>query len=101
MSAVTCSPTDRLLPERRRERTRFLTPFLSADVERANVDPPRGGSWASDIGCGYMGDSGQKFIKRNRPPRVQIQYQDPYDAERMIELPFVMGVLADLSGNAS
>src|SRR5437764_2433144 len=48
-----------------------------------------------------MGDSGQKFIKRNRPPRVQIQYQDPYDAEKMIELPFVMGVMADLSGNAS
>ncbi|MFL5260016.1 MAG: type VI secretion system contractile sheath small subunit [Hyphomicrobiales bacterium] len=48
-----------------------------------------------------MGDSGQKFIKRNRPPRVQIQYQDPYDAERLVELPFVMGVMSDLSGNAS
>jgi type VI secretion system protein ImpB len=48
-----------------------------------------------------MSDSGQKFIKRNRPPRVQIQYQDPYDAEKLIELPFVMGVMADLSGNAS
>ena len=48
-----------------------------------------------------MGDSGQKFIKRNRPPRVQIQYQDPYDAEKMVELPFVMGILSDLSGNAS
>jgi type VI secretion system protein ImpB len=44
------------------------------------------------------GDSGQKFIQRNRPPRVQIQYEDPYDAERKIELPFVMGVLSDLSG---
>jgi type VI secretion system protein ImpB len=44
------------------------------------------------------GDSGQKFIGRNRPPRVQIAYADPYDAERQIELPFVMGVLADLSG---
>src|SRR6266540_2528888 len=48
-----------------------------------------------------MGDSGQKFIKRNRPPRVQIQYQDPYDAEKLIELPFIMGIMADLSGNAS
>ncbi|MGQ0484942.1 MAG: type VI secretion system contractile sheath small subunit [Hyphomicrobiales bacterium] len=48
-----------------------------------------------------MGDSGQKFIKRNRPPRVQIQYQDPYNSEKMIELPFVMGVLADLSGSGS
>jgi type VI secretion system protein ImpB len=44
------------------------------------------------------GDSGQKFISRNRPPRVQITYEDPYDAERKIELPFVMGVLSDLSG---
>jgi type VI secretion system protein ImpB len=48
-----------------------------------------------------MGDSGQKFIKRNRPPRVQIQYQDPHNSEKMIELPFVMGVLADLSGSGS
>jgi type VI secretion system protein ImpB len=46
-------------------------------------------------------DSGQKFIRRNRPPRVHISYQDPYDAEQKIELPFVMGVLSDLSGNAS
>ena len=48
-----------------------------------------------------MADSGQKFIKRNRPPRVQIQYEDPYNAEKVVELPFVMGVLSDLSGNAS
>jgi type VI secretion system protein ImpB len=46
-------------------------------------------------------DSGQKFIKRNRPPRVHISYQDPYDAEKQVELPFIMGVMADLSGNAS
>lgn len=44
--------------------------------------------------------SGQKFIKRNRPPRVHITYQDPTNAEEKIELPFVMGILADLSGNA-
>lgn len=46
-----------------------------------------------------MADSGQNFIKRNRAPRVHISYQDPYNAEKLIELPFVMGVLADLSGN--
>src|SRR5690242_3854019 len=46
-------------------------------------------------------DSGQKFIRRNRAPRVHITYEDPYDAERLVELPFVMGVLSDLSGNAS
>ena len=44
-------------------------------------------------------DSGQRFIRRNRPPRVHITYEDPYDAERQVELPFVMGVMADLSGN--
>jgi len=48
-----------------------------------------------------MSDSGQKFIKRNRPPRVQISYEDPYNAEKQVELPFVMGILSDLSGNAS
>jgi type VI secretion system protein ImpB len=44
-------------------------------------------------------DSGQRFIKRNRAPRVHIAYEDPYDADRLIELPFVMGVMSDLSGN--
>lgn len=47
-----------------------------------------------------MSDSGQKFIRRNRAPRVHITYEDPYEADKMIELPFVMGVMADLSGNA-
>lgn len=47
-----------------------------------------------------MSDSGQKFIKRNRAPRVHISYEDPYDAEKLVELPFVMGVMSDLSGNA-
>jgi type VI secretion system protein ImpB len=44
-------------------------------------------------------DSGQRFIRRNRAPRVHISYEDPYDADRKIELPFVMGVMSDLSGN--
>jgi len=48
-----------------------------------------------------MSGGGQKFIKRNRPPRVHITYEDPYNAERLVELPFVMGVMSDLSGNAS
>src|SRR3954454_5488382 len=46
-------------------------------------------------------NSGQKFISRNRKPRVHITYEDPYDSEELVELPFVMGVMADLSGNAS
>lgn len=45
-------------------------------------------------------DSGQRFIRRNRPPRVHITYEDPYDAEKLVELPFVMGVMSDLSGNS-
>jgi type VI secretion system protein ImpB len=45
-------------------------------------------------------DSGQRFIRRNRAPRVHITYEDPYNAERLIELPFVMGVMSDLSGNS-
>lgn len=46
-----------------------------------------------------MADSGQKFIRRNRAPRVHISYEDPYDADKKVELPFVMGVMADLSGS--
>jgi type VI secretion system protein ImpB len=46
-----------------------------------------------------MADSGQKFIRRNRAPRVHISYDDPYDADKKIELPFVMGVMSDLSGS--
>ncbi|SDK16197.1 type VI secretion system protein ImpB [Pseudomonas delhiensis] len=43
--------------------------------------------------------SGQKFIARNRAPRVQIEYDvEMYGAEHKVQLPFVMGVMADLSG---
>jgi type VI secretion system protein ImpB len=43
--------------------------------------------------------SSQKFIARNRAPRVQIEYEvELYGAEKKIQLPFVMGVLADLAG---
>ena len=46
-----------------------------------------------------MAQSSQKFIARNRAPRVQIEYDvELYGAEKKVELPFVMGVLADLSG---
>jgi type VI secretion system protein ImpB len=44
--------------------------------------------------------SAQKFISRNRAPRVQIEYDvELHGAEKKIQLPFVMGVMADLSGN--
>lgn len=48
-----------------------------------------------------MADTGQKFIRRNRAPRVHIAYDDPYDAQKKIEIPFVTAVMADLSGNDS
>ncbi|WP_404309738.1 type VI secretion system contractile sheath small subunit [Neorhodopirellula lusitana] len=49
-----------------------------------------------------MSESSQKFIARNRPPRVQIEYDvETYGSEKTVQLPFVMGVLADLSGNPS
>ncbi|KQQ97657.1 type VI secretion system contractile sheath small subunit [Massilia sp. Leaf139] len=44
-------------------------------------------------------ESSQKFIARNRAPRVQIEYDvEVYGAEKKVQLPFVMGVMADLSG---
>jgi len=43
--------------------------------------------------------SSQKFIARNRAPRVQIEYDvEVYGSDKKIELPFVLGVMADLSG---
>jgi type VI secretion system protein ImpB len=44
--------------------------------------------------------SSQKFIARNRAPRVQIEYDvELFGAQKKVQLPFVMGVLSDLSGN--
>jgi type VI secretion system protein ImpB len=46
--------------------------------------------------------SSQKFIARNRAPRVQIEYEvEVYGSQKKIELPFIMGVMADLSGKPS
>jgi len=46
-----------------------------------------------------MATSSQKFIARNRAPRVQIEYDvETYGAQKTVQLPFVMGVLSDLSG---
>jgi len=44
--------------------------------------------------------SSQKFIGKNRAPRVQVEYDvELYGAEKKINLPFVAGVMADLSGD--
>jgi len=46
-----------------------------------------------------MAESSQKFIQRNRAPRVQIEYDvEVYGSQKKVQLPFVMGVLSDLSG---
>ncbi len=46
--------------------------------------------------------SSAKFIARNRAPRVQIEYDlELYGAEKKVNLPFVMGVMSDLSGKPS
>lgn len=48
-----------------------------------------------------MSGSSQKFIARNRAPRVQIEYDvELYGAEKKIQLPFVMGVMSDLAGKS-
>jgi type VI secretion system protein ImpB len=47
-----------------------------------------------------MSNSGQKFIRRNRAPRVQIEYDvETYGSQKKVQLPFVVGVMADLAGN--
>lgn len=44
-------------------------------------------------------ESSSKFIERNRAPRVHIEYElDVNGAEKKVELPFIMGVMSDLSG---
>ena len=46
-------------------------------------------------------ESRQKFIARNRAPRVQIEYDvEVYGSEKKVQLPFVMGVMSDLTGKA-
>ena len=44
-------------------------------------------------------ESSQKFIRRNRAPRVHIEYEvEVGNAVELKEIPFVLGVMADLSG---
>ena len=48
-----------------------------------------------------MAQSGQKFISKNRAPRVQVEYDvELYGAEKKVNLPFVMGVMSDLAGKS-
>ena len=46
-----------------------------------------------------MAIKAQRFIRDNRAPRVHIEYEvEIGNAQKKIELPFVMGVMADLTG---
>jgi len=57
-------------------------------------------SAAEGLGAPFVMSS-QKFIARNRAPRVQIEYDvELYGAEKKVQLPFVMGVVSDLSGSS-
>jgi type VI secretion system protein ImpB len=50
---------------------------------------------------GGIGNS-QKFIAKNRAPRVQIEYDlELNGAQKKVDLPFVMGVMSDLSGKSA
>ena len=49
-----------------------------------------------------MDVNSQRSLKTNRAPRVQIEYEVEVNGQqRQVELPFVMGVLSDLSGDAA
>jgi type VI secretion system protein ImpB len=44
---------------------------------------------------------GQKFIKENRAPRVHIEYEvETFGSRQKVEIPFVVGVMSDLSGKS-
>ena len=48
-----------------------------------------------------MAKSGQRFIKENRAPRVHIEYEvETFGSMQKVELPFVMGIMSDLSGKS-
>jgi len=48
-----------------------------------------------------MSTSSQKFIARNRAPRVQIEYDvETFGAQKKVNIPFIVGVMADLAGKS-
>ena len=90
-----------------------LAPDSLAEVKQSWGNPAR--SRAEGIGaklreqylrfscwrCPVAKQSSQKFIARNRAPRVQIEYDvELYGAQKKVQVPFVMGVMSDLSGDS-
>src|ERR1700743_1919153 len=44
---------------------------------------------------------GQQFIRETPAPRVHIEYEvETYGSRQKVELPFIMGVMSDLSGKS-
>ena len=49
-----------------------------------------------------MAKGGQRFIKENRAPRVHIEYEvETFGSRQKVEIPFVVGVMSDLSGKSN
>jgi type VI secretion system protein ImpB len=66
------------------------------------VTLPGRGAWDDFRELGDMAKSGQRFIKENRAPRVHIEYEvETFGSRQKVELPFVMGVMSDLSGKSN
>src|SRR6188474_14326 len=60
---------------------------------------PPGSLLYSVVASTTMPDSYQDRLKRVRPPRVKIDYKvETEGAEPITELPFIVGVMGDLSG---
>ena len=72
------------------------------DSDALDLNIIGGHSYRLTTAVGEQRQSSQKFIGRNRPPRVQIEYDvELHDSLKKAELPFVIGVMAGLSGNAA
>src|SRR3989440_12847291 len=79
---------------RGRDRSsRELTNAQGRELKRHNPETPKSGKES------VMPESTQHKLDRVRPPRVQITYDvEIGDAIVMKELPFVVGIMSDLSG---
>src|SRR5262249_15810096 len=77
----------------------FPPPSASATGSRRITHARRRRQADQSRGVHMARDSGQRFIKRNRPPPCHITYENPNNPKEKIEIPFVMGVMSDLSGN--
>ncbi len=67
---------------------------VNLPAERVELRVPGGGAWQLEAAQ----QAEQRYIARQRPPRVELQYEvELYGAKKFVQLPLVIGVLADLS----